>query len=427
LAREAGLEHFFLLTQEKSEVNRAFAFLLGAQFCGALNDNLLRYFLSFSVATGGIWAGELGRGGQGWVGLAMALPFLMISGFAGQTADRKSKTTLAQALKKVEIYIAAVAAVGLLSGSLVLTFVAFFLLASQSAYFGPTKYGLIPELNQSQYLSLANGWINATTHLSAIIGMGLAGPLYALWANGGENWAPGGVLIALAYLGWRMANHIPYQKPQAPHLISSFGWFKPYKDAFSAMQAGPGFLIAGCWAGFYLLAGLALLFLPDWPALLGISQAAGSLLLAILGGSIGIGSALAGLLSGSNIRTNLIPLGATGMAIAFLALGLIPPTFTTTAGLLFLGGISSGFYVVPLQAALQYLAPEAERGRFLGAANMLSWTAIALASVLFLILRKYCDVAPHRIPLVTGLLAATGILLALPGPQTKMRQAVLST
>ena len=84
-------------------LSRGFLLLLGTQFCGALNDNFLRYFLSFSVALGGVWAGDLGAGGQGWVGLAMAVPFLLVSGIAGRAADRKSKTDLTRFLKGVEV------------------------------------------------------------------------------------------------------------------------------------------------------------------------------------------------------------------------------------------------------------------------------------------------------------------------------------
>ena len=408
-------------------LSRGFLFLLGTQFCGALNDNFLRYFLSFSVALGGVWAGELGTGGQGWVGLAMAVPFLLISGIAGRTADRNSKTDLTNFLKKVEVGIVLLAGCALYLGSLSWTFAAFVLLATQSACFGPSKYGLIPELIRLETLSRANGWINATTNLSTVIGMGIAGPLYLFWAEEGGTWAPGAILFFLAWLGLQMAKHIPHQPPSAPGLSPDAGLLRPYQEAFTAMLEGPGLLVAGCWAGFYLLAGLALLFLPDWPALLGVSAATGGLLLAILGGSIGIGSALAGHVSGKCIRTDLIPLGAAGMAIAFLLMGTLTPTFPTTASFLVLGGLSSGFYVVPLQAALQRLAPNEKRGRFLGAANMLSWTAIALASLIFLLLRRSWGIPAENIPTAAGLVASLGLLLALPGPRAKLRQATLPT
>ena len=408
-------------------MSRGFLLLLGTQFCGALNDNFLRYFLSFSVALGGVWAGDLGAGGQGWVGLAMAVPFLLVSGIAGRAADRKSKTDLTRFLKGVEVGIVFLAGGALYLGSLTWTFAAFILLATQSAFFGPSKYGLIPELIRSDTLSRANGWINATTNLSAVIGMGIAGPLYLLWAERGGAWTPGAILFLLAWLGLQMARRIPHQPPSAPGLSPDASLLGPYREAFTAMREGPGLLVAGCWAGFYLLAGLALLFLPDWPALLGVSAATGGLLLAILGGSIGIGSALAGHVSGKRIRTDLIPVGAAGMTIAFLLMGTLTPTFPTTASFLILGGLSSGFYVVPLQAALQHLAPDEKRGRFLGAANMLSWTAIALASLLFLLLRRSWGIPAENIPMAAGLVASLGLLLALPGPRAKLRQATLPT
>ena len=65
---------------------------------GAANDNILKALLGFAVVRGGIWAGELGEGGQGLIALCLFVPFILFSGWAGPLADRYSKRSIAVAM-----------------------------------------------------------------------------------------------------------------------------------------------------------------------------------------------------------------------------------------------------------------------------------------------------------------------------------------
>ena len=49
-----------------------------------------------------------------------------------------------------------------------------FLLATQSAIFGPSKYGIVPELVSSEKISKANGLMTSFTFLAIILGTFLA-------------------------------------------------------------------------------------------------------------------------------------------------------------------------------------------------------------------------------------------------------------
>ena len=96
--------------------NRGFIGLMVAQFFGAMNDNLLKVILAFAV-TRGIWNGDLGIGGvggEGIVSVCFTLPFLLLSGFAGQIADRYSKSRVTYWVKVAEIPIAIVAGLSLI-------------------------------------------------------------------------------------------------------------------------------------------------------------------------------------------------------------------------------------------------------------------------------------------------------------------------
>ena len=70
---------------------RGFLSLIATQFFGAMNDNVIKIVLIYMVNPGGLWDGDLGAGGAGMVGVFFTVPFILLSGFAGQLADRFSK------------------------------------------------------------------------------------------------------------------------------------------------------------------------------------------------------------------------------------------------------------------------------------------------------------------------------------------------
>jgi len=112
--------------------NSGLAALTLTQFLGALNDNILKGVVMYMVIDGA-WAGMLGDGGQGYVSLCLTVPFLMISGFAGEVADRHSKRTISVWMKYAEVPIALVAAVGFRTDNLWITLSSLLALSAQSA------------------------------------------------------------------------------------------------------------------------------------------------------------------------------------------------------------------------------------------------------------------------------------------------------
>ena len=100
--------------------NRGFLSLLVTQFFGAANDNILKGVLIYMVIDGA-WAGRLGSGGQGLVSICFTLPFIVLSGYAGQFADRNSKQYVSVLVKVIEVPIAALALLGFWIGNLWVT------------------------------------------------------------------------------------------------------------------------------------------------------------------------------------------------------------------------------------------------------------------------------------------------------------------
>jgi acyl-[acyl-carrier-protein]-phospholipid O-acyltransferase/long-chain-fatty-acid--[acyl-carrier-protein] ligase len=342
---------------------KGFLSLSLAQFFGAVNDNLLKGVLSFAVASNGLWSETLGKGGQAYVGFCLTIPFILLSGFAGQLADRTSKRSVTVRIKIAEVGIALVGFAGFFAGNLWLSLAALVLLAIQSSFFGPAKYGMIPELVDDSQLSQANGSINMFTNLAVIAGTLAAGPVYSLYhPDPGSSaspllWVPGVAMLVIAALGFFTCLPIPRLKAMDPTLKINWNPFSLYLQTLRDMAGSHLLLVAFAWASFYMIGMLAILILPDYRELLDVSPTKASVLLGILGVSIGIGSVSAGLISGKHIEPRLIPVGALGMTVFFALLGLTPLDFNLVASLLFGAGIFAGFYIVPLQSLLQHLSP----------------------------------------------------------------------
>jgi acyl-[acyl-carrier-protein]-phospholipid O-acyltransferase/long-chain-fatty-acid--[acyl-carrier-protein] ligase len=147
---------------------------------------------------------------------------------------------------------------------------------------------------------------------------------------------------------------------------------------------------------------------PEYTEVLTITRAKASYLLGILGVAIGAGSVTAGLISGHRIEPRLIPLGALGLTLFFTLLGVVPPGFGGVAAFIFGAGFFAGFYIIPLQALLQQLSPDDERGRFLGTANAISFAFLSVASLLYWVIRPAFGNSPQRIFLLSAALMIAG-------------------
>lgn len=406
---------------------RGFVALIAAQFCGAMNDNVLKGVLTFMVIDQGLWDGRLGSGGQGIVGVCFTVPFILLSGYAGQIADRYAKQRVTNWVKIAEIPIAIIAAVGFAIGSLWLTLAALVALTCQSSFFGPAKYGMIKELVGDAELSRANGTINMMTNFAVIVGTLISGFVSDYYwppaANGAGDepmtWLPGAVLIGIALIGLVAAQFITRLPAGDRELKFNWNPLAIYIRSIREMSKTRLLMVMMAWGYFFLLAGVALFIIPEYKLVLGIDSSEASVLMGVLGIAVGVGCAVAGLISGHRIEPRLVPIGALGLTVFFLLLAAVPPAlpnlpplvrvaFSSVALFIFGAGFSAGFYIIPLQALLQGMSPDGERGRFLGTANAVSFMFLTIAAVLYWLIRDAFGNHPQHIFYLCALLMAAG-------------------
>ena len=158
--------------------DRSFYGMTVTQFLGAFNDNLFKqlvllYCLDVKARSGADY--------QSWAQAIFAIPFVLFSGMAGWLADRNSKRTIVVLAKVAEIVIMAMGMFVFLYGSdvpketLMMLFVVLACMSLQSAFFGPPKYGILPELFRDSDLSAANGIFQMTTFVAIIMGGAIGG------------------------------------------------------------------------------------------------------------------------------------------------------------------------------------------------------------------------------------------------------------
>ncbi len=169
--------------------SKRFAPLFWCQFFSVFNDNFVRNMLAMLILF------RLGESEAGAlitlaVGIFMA-PSLLLSGLGGEMADAQDKGRLARALKFSEIFVQAVAAIGLWQASLPLLYAALFGLGVIGALFGPLKYGILPDLLKSEELIAGNALVETATFVAILLGL-IAGGLSAMGR------APEGTVLQLA-------------------------------------------------------------------------------------------------------------------------------------------------------------------------------------------------------------------------------------
>lgn len=356
-----------------------FQSFLWTQFLGAFNDNVFKMIVS--VAAVAYTAGNEEAGSQylALTGAVFVLPFLLMAGWAGQIADRFSKTRVLIVTKSFEILTMILAMFALQAAHMPMLLVVLFLLAAQANFFSPAKYGILPEILPERDLSRANALLELTTFVAIVIGGGFGTVLFEHWKH--DQWKMGAFLIALALIGSACSLGIPRAKPSPS--TEPFHW-NPFAEIVKGFKVlgkdRPMALTVAGISFFWFIGGLVQLTLVVFVnhTLHGTESQIG-LLVAALAIGIGAGSMASGRISGDRIELGLVAPSGIAMGIAACALGGVT-TETSAFVWLTLTGFFGGMFIVPLNTFLQDEADPAEKGRILATNNFANMLGVILAS-----------------------------------------------
>lgn len=412
--------------------HRRFSAMFFTQFLGAFNDNVFKQALILILTY--VAAAKMGMEISllnNLAALLFILPYFLFSALAGQIADKYEKSKLTQGIKLLEICIMALAAIGFWFELYWLLFVALFLMGTQSTFFGPIKYGYLPEAMHKDELVGANGLFQTGTSLAILTGMMAAGVLTQL--DHSTLWLIVSTLF-VATLGYIASRHLPKTTPQAKDLAINWNIFSTSFDIIKYLYSLPllFFVIIGnSWFWFY-----GATFLTQTPefskVILHGDESVVILLLTLFSVGTALGSLLCKTLTKNQVSLKLLPIGILGLSVfaidLYLSLSSIaiqaPRTpygisalmdmdgaWRVFADLFFLG-FAGGVYIVPMYAFMQAYAPISHRSRVVGANNIFNAIFMVGSAVFSIIILTMLKLSLPQLFLITGVLNAIfGIFL----------------
>jgi len=380
---------------------RRFLPLFITQFLGAFNDNVFKNALVILITY--VTAEKAGFNPQIMITLAAGifiLPFFLFSATAGQLADKYEKVFLIRIIKLVEILLMIGATVGFMMDSVGFLMTVLFLMGTQSTFFGPIKYGILPEKIKQDELIGGNGLIEAGTFVSILVGT-ILGSLLVLTESG--VLLISAMIIGVAILGWVSSFYIPEGKPASPELKVDYNFIKETWVIVSHSRRSREIFLSILGISWFWLVGAT--FLAQFPTyaknIIGGNEQVVTLFLIMFTVGVGVGSLLCNQMLKGEVEATFVPLGIIGVSLftvdlyfasqqSFINIGeeligaaefLSHLSSWRILGDMFMVSICSGIYIVPLYAIIQSRSEPAHRSRTIASNNVLNALFMVISAV----------------------------------------------
>lgn len=309
-----------------------------------------------------------------------------------------------------------------------------FMMGTHSAFFVPAKYGVMPEILHPSILSRGNGLLEGTSFVAQIMGTAGGAWLYVHLQSTrlpsgelqlGREWVIGGVLLGLAVIGAGASLLISPMPAAAPSLPLTWRLWRTLKTNLGILLRSRPLALAVLGIAFFAFMTLFLrqvliyegetakelisarqhlhqrdakeraadspdagdeaeaLFALESASQTQKSELRIALLISMVGLGVGVGSLLAGYLSGDKVELGLVPIGASLLIVFNIVMAFslrVPWLLTLTLVLL---GIAAGLYIVPLYTLLQHRAPKESKGNLVATSNLVNVAGGLLAVILF--------------------------------------------
>lgn len=328
------------------------------------------------------------------VNALILLPFALLFTPSGFLADKYPKDKIIVFSAALSIPIALLITACYYMGWFQAAFALTLLLAIQSAFYAPAKYGYIKELVGKEQLAPANSYIQAVTIVAILLSSFVFSIVFESLITTTDS--IDNIVRSIAPAGWLLvvfcsAETLLSMRLERKRETDTSMRF-PVRDylTLSSLRNNMRTLRRSetIWlsiVGLSIFWGINQVVLASLPEYLkdtvGIANTVVATgMLAVGGVGIVIGSILAGRVSRHFIETGVVPLGAVGMTLALFLLPSI--THIWVLGALFLlYGVMGGLFIVPLNALIQFHADERELGKIMAGNNFVQ----TLVMLLFLL------------------------------------------
>ncbi len=315
------------------------------------------------------------------LGVVVVLPYLLFAPISGWLSDRFSKKKVIQGTVFAQTVTFLLMMLAVVLGQFWLLVAGFFLLAVQSMVMSPAKRGLIKELVGEEKLGSASGVLEMSVVLAICAGQIIAGYWFAHQIQiTGEGWnamrTPMLVLLAATVVPIVLSYMVKdtgakgAPKWQASQAFSHFSQLKLLFADRDIKRCAIGKAFFWGFAGVLNLWQIAIA--DDLSTATGreLGAVLSEIMIAASGGVI-LGGIGASLLSRKRIELGMAPIGLCIMVVGSILLGFYhegsPMMYVAFA----LAGLGGAVYLVPVNAQLQNIAPENQRGQILAGGAVL--------------------------------------------------------
>lgn len=354
-----------------------------AQFTVVLIDNIFKLVVAFFLID------TLGKEKAGpilsLVGAIYVIPFLLFSSIGGNLADRFSKQSITLAIKILETAIIFFSLFVFYFKSSVGAYAILFLLATQSAFFGPSKYGIISDLVTKDRVPKANSLITSFTYLAIIVGTFLGSFLTELTDHNFILIAA--ITFLISILGIYAACKIKHTPPAgSKQKLKGFFLIEIFQTLNYA-KTKPHLILAIIGSSFFLFIGAftQLNIIPYAIQAMKLNEVAGGYLFLSTALGIAIGASIAGKLCKKRVDLKLPLIAGFGMSLFLLFLAFSSSSILWTTTSLVLLGICGGIFIIPLDSYTQTISGNEKRGKVIGTSNFFQFTGVLLASTFLFI------------------------------------------
>jgi MFS family permease len=393
-------------SQFKLFFQRRFLPFFVTQFLGAFNDNLFKNSLLVIVVSSAMAGSDSTTNFTTNLAAGLfILPYFLFSTTAGLLADKYDKALLIRRIKIAEIIIMLAGCYALWSLNITLMLAILFCLGTQSSFFGPIKYSIIPQHLDNSELLGANAQVGMGTFVSILLGTLIGGWIVTM--EQGPIWV-GGLTVAVAIIGWLSSKEIPPAPSASDDIRISLNPIAEARQNFKLAKKDPTVfycILANSW--FWLYGGSFLTQVPNFAVtvLNGHATLITILLAAFIIG-VAIGSLLCTKLSGGVVEPGIVPIGAIGLTVFAIDLffsssafqlgnqsasSVLPVQFfgligalRVTFDLIFIG-LFGGLYIVPLYSMIQQRSASDVRARVLSVNNICNAFYMVVGSIIGII------------------------------------------
>ena len=336
------------------------------------------------------------------VNAMILLPFVFLFSPAGFINDKYSHTKVIRYAAVVGVFISFAIFLSYLAGAFEIAFILTLILSAQSAVYSPAKYGIIKSIVGTEHLGAANGMIQALTIVAILFSSFAFSYIFEVIYVASDN--PSDILSSIYFIGFLIvifsalevifAFKLPFFLAAESEEKTQFSAKKYFSLSYLKENVKLVRSDKNIWLsiiGLSIFWGVSQVIVAAFPAhykmLFNDDNALViQMILAISGIGLILGSYIAGAMSKYHIELGIVPFGALGMCLSLFFLAssgsVVIISFCS-----FCFGLFGGLLIVPLNATIQFFAPEASMGKILAGNNfvqniaMIGFLSLSIAFV----------------------------------------------